>query len=92
MKQYVKPLKAKFQWEEWEVKQCLNKFSWHEIVGLSKKFFNTTMIIAILIENLHFLKIEVEEVNALILFLLSDQASLITGSCMPVDGGSLCFW
>ena len=28
-----------------------------------------------------------EEVAALILYLLSDEAGWITGSCMPIDGG-----
>ena len=58
-------------------------------------FFNVTMIIEIAMLNLSKILrffIEIHEVNALVLFLLSDQASLITGSCMPVDGGSLCYW
>ena len=58
-------------------------------------FFSETMIIEIALLNLSKILrfcIEIKEVNALILFLLSDQASLITGSCMPVDGGSLCYW
>jgi NAD(P)-dependent dehydrogenase (short-subunit alcohol dehydrogenase family) len=28
-----------------------------------------------------------EEVAALILYLLSDEAGWITGACMPIDGG-----
>ena len=58
-------------------------------------FFNVTMIIEIAMLNLSKILrffIEIHEVNALVLFLLSDQASLITGSCIPVDGGSLCYW
>lgn len=33
---------------------------------------------------------EVEDVNLVIMFLLSDQAAMVTGSDIPVDGGSLC--
>uniref|UniRef100_H2ZQP2 L-xylulose reductase n=2 Tax=Ciona savignyi TaxID=51511 RepID=H2ZQP2_CIOSA len=32
---------------------------------------------------------EVEDVVSVILFLLSDQAGMVTGSCLPIDGGCL---
>ena len=30
-----------------------------------------------------------EEIGALVVYLCSDQASFITGSCFPIDGGFL---
>jgi NAD(P)-dependent dehydrogenase (short-subunit alcohol dehydrogenase family) len=29
----------------------------------------------------------VDDITALVLFLLSDEAGWITGACMPIDGG-----